>query len=374
MAVVRHLGGLQIDPTRAVERTHLLVLWSRLGAYDRTELDRLLWQERRLFEYGAFIVPTERYPEQQVLMRAFGTGGRAWDNRAAAWVTENDAFRRRILKQLRRDGPLPSRAFTAGPEVTNWRSSGWTGGRNVGQMLELLWQRGEILISGRDGSQRLWDLAERVLPDWTPREELSREALLEIRAERFIRRLGLATRAEIATRLPLARPAEGRAVVDRLESNGRLRRVEVGDDDGKADALGPGPIFVHVDDLDALGEVEHRAWQPHTTLLSPFDRLIYDRDRTERLFGFRYRLEMYVPKERRKFGYFVLPILHGDRLIGRVDPLMDRKRAVLTIRNLAWEPDAPRGAETMAAVRGSIQDLGRFLGAGEVEGLAGLGG
>jgi uncharacterized protein YcaQ len=338
MAVVRHLGALQVDPTRAVERTHLLVLFSRLGPFDPALLDRLLWEERRLFEYRANIVLTERFPEQQVLMRAFGTGGRAWDNRAAAWVAQNDAFRRQILAQLRREGPLPSRAFIAGPEVTNWRSSGWTGGRNVGQMLELMWQRGEILIAGRVGGQRLWDLAERVLPEWTPREKLSREAFLERRAERFVRRLGLATRDEIASRLPLVRPAQGRALVDRLESDGRLVRVEVAEGSGEPVNLGAGPLFLHRDDEAAVRDVADGRWQPRTTLLSPFDPLIYDRERTERLFGFRYRLEMYVPKEQRQFGYFVLPILHGDRLVGRLDPMMDRRSGALTIRSLVMEP------------------------------------
>jgi len=107
-------------------------------------------------------------------------------------------------------------------------------------------------------------------------------------------------------------------------------------------------------------------WQPRTTLLSPFDPLIYDRERTERLFGFRYRLEMYVPKEQRQFGYFVLPILHGDRLVGRLDPMMDRRSGALTIRSLVMEPGAPPDGETAAAVEGAISELGTFLGAREV--------
>jgi len=140
-------------------------------------------------------------------------------------------------------------------------------------------------------------------------------------------------------------------------------RVKITDD-----PLGPGPLFVHADDMGSLGQVEDGAWDPRTTLLSPFDPLIYDRERTERLFGFRYRLEMYVPKAQRQHGFFVLPILHGNRLIGRVDPVMDRRSGRLTIQNLFLEPDTELDEAAGAAVQGAITELGRFLGAREVVG------
>ncbi len=345
LAVAARLGGLQIDPTRTIERTEQLVVWSRLGNYDRALLDRLIWQERRLFEHGAFYIPIERLPEIRYEQKAFTTGQISWAAGAIKWIAANARFHASILDQLRGEGPLPSRAIDTSAVEVPWKSTGWTNDRNITRMLEFMDGRGEIAISGRQGSERLWDLPERVLPPAGP--ELSQKEYLRRRSLMLARRMGVATLNEIRDRSPIV-PDVDRAVLtvilDELVEEARLIAV-----DAKtyraADA-----------DLDAKPNL--------TTFLSPFEPLIKDRARTVRLFGFEYKLEMYVPKEKRKFGHYTLPILHHERLVGRLDAQMDRRANVLRVNKLHWEAK-PKPAEA-EAVDWSIDDLAAWLGATEV--------
>lgn len=353
MDVVRELGGLQLDPTSAVARSHWLVLWSRLGPFDVGHLDTLLWQERRLFEYGAYLRPTEDYPFHRWRMRHFAGGNGAWEKRVWRWLTENQSFRAYILNELRQRGPLGSKDIED-RSVTGWKSGGWMSGRNVGQMLELMTDIGEVMISGRKGGQRLWDLPERCLPDWAPGQELSDEEAVRLGVQKSIRARGIAQPKQLQ---PVYRPA-----LTELAAAGLLIPARIVDDGREW----PGPWYIHQDDLPLLERLAAGEWRPRTTLLSPFDTLINDRERTEQLFNFYFRLEIYVPKEKRQYGYFVLPILHGDRLIGRIDPLMDRKRGVLTINGVYAEPDARLDGETAGAVAGAIAELATFLQAKEI--------
>src|SRR5436305_9556658 len=166
MDVIGRLVCLQLDPITIVARSHLLVLWSWLGPYDQGLLDRLLWQERRLFEYwahAASIVLTQDYPIHQMRMRSYGKGSDAWSQQVSAWMQQNETLRISILSALQQRGPLRSRDFEDPVQVA-WRSSGWTDGRTVGRMLDFLWGQGHILVSKRMGAQKWWDLAERCLP------------------------------------------------------------------------------------------------------------------------------------------------------------------------------------------------------------------
>jgi len=308
LETVRRLGFLQIDPISTVATPQHLVLWSRLGAFDTGELDRLLWQDKRLFEYGAFIRPIEDYPLVLARVRRKRTGKYAWERRGTEFLQKNAGFRRHVLGELERRGPLLSRELVD-TSVRTWKSGGWYGSRNVTVMLELLEGRGAVAIVGRRGGHRLWDLAERWFPavDPPPLDEAER-----VLAEKPWRALGV-----------------------------RLAR------DGSWD--------VHPEAAD--GPVPKG-----TTFLSPFDRLVYNRDRTEALWGFHYRLEMYVPKAKREYGYYVLPILRGDRLVGRIEPVFDRKTGVLRVNGVWWEP----GVKPVSLDR-PLRRLARFLGAGSIE-------
>ena len=362
--LVRDLGCLQLDPTNAVARNHLLVPWSRLGPYDPADLETLRWQDQALFEYwahAASIVLTEDYPIHNWLMRRYPSSNSVWAGRVGSWIETNHALRDHILASLRERGPLQSKDFTD-LSVEPWQSTGWTGGRNVSRMIDFLWIEGRILVAGRKGGQKLWDLPERVLPADTPREELSDREVTRRAAQKAIRALGVATPKQIDGHYTRGRYPELESVLVDLEAEGVIQRAQI-TEDGRA---WPGAWYIHRDDLPLPAQLEAGAWEPRTTLLSPFDNLICDRDRTELLFNFRFRLEIYVPKANREYGYFVMPILHGDRLIGRIDPLLDRAQKRLTLNAVHAEPDAPLTTEVAQAIAGAVERLATFVGAQEI--------
>jgi uncharacterized protein YcaQ len=231
-------------------------------------------------------------------------------------------------------------------------------------MLDFLQMQGLIVVAARVGGQKLWDLAERVLPEWTPRHRLSEREAVRRAAEKAVRALGLASPRDINHHFTRNRyPGLAQALAD-LEKQGRLARVTVAPEPGRAPWKGP--HYIHADDFPALERLADGDWQPRTVLLSPFDNLICDRQRTQQWFDFDFRIEIYVPKPKRKYGYYVLPILHGDRLIGRADPWMDRAQGRLHVNAVYAEPTAPTDRDTARAVAGAVEDLARFLGAREV--------
>jgi uncharacterized protein len=355
LKLVRDLGCLQIDPISAVERTHRLVLFSRLGHYDRTHLDQLLWQDRSLFEYWAHcasIVPTEDYALHQPFMRNY-----PWGDRTKAWIKQNQKLKNYVLREIRKRGPLPSRALTEeGLHPEGWVSTGWTSGRNVSRMLDFLWIGGQIMVAGRDGMQKLWDLSERVLPEWAPRERLSEREVTRRAAQRAIRALGVCTPRQINWHFTRSRYPGLPKVLAELEAEGKVRQVAI--------EAWKGQWYLHADDEPLLDELNTTDLEPRTTLLSPFDNLICDRARTRQMFDFDFVIEIYVPAAKRKWGYYVLPILHNEQLIGRIDPLMNRATGTLSVNAVFAEPGAPRGAG--AAVAGAIRDLATFLGARDI--------
>lgn len=306
LQTVRRLGFLQIDPISTVAPPQRLVLWSRLGPYDAAELDRLLWKERKLFEWGAFIWPIEDFPLLRARMRR-RRGKYKFEQQGTEFLRTNARFKRHLLRELEMRGPLLSREIEADLMVSR-DPHDWWGSRKVSLMLELLEGRGVVAVAGRQGKQRLWDLAER----WYPEAE--------------------------TVPWPEARR--------QLEEK-RRRSLGVSYEKGEWHA--------HADAED--GPVPRRV-----TFLSPFDRLIHDRDRAEALWDYRYRLEMYVPKAKREYGYYVLPILRGDRLIGRIDPVLDRKSGVLKVNSVHWEP----GVEPVSLQR-PLRDLAKFIGAGSID-------
>ena len=345
---VEHLGYLQLDPTNVVARSQLLVLWSRLGRFAVADLDRLLWTDRSLFESISFILPTSDLPMHALWIRAARRGAGERARRINDWVRQNSRLRRHVLARLRKDGPLPVTAFED-RAVHAWGSSGWNDDRNVSQMLSFLVRRGEVAVAGRASGRRLWTLADGWLPKTKP---LTPAAAARAATHRALAALGVATLADLRRYYALGRFVTAKALAG-LERDGTIRRVEI---------VGlRGPYFALAAELSRAREAPAQ-----TTLLSPFDNLIIDRARTEALFGLRYRMEIYVPKHLRERGFWAMPMLHGDRLIGTVDPRMDRTRARLEVLSLRFEPDAPRDRRTRRAVTDAIEDLAAFAGAREV--------
>jgi hypothetical protein len=324
--MVARLTFLQIDPTAAIAPAADLVAWSRLGSEYRPEqLRQALEQDRTLFEHNALVRPMSDVG--LVLAEA-----QEWPTyeKSRVWLRDNEAFRRDILDRLADSGPLTSRDIPD-TAVVPWASSGWTNTRNVTQMLELLMMCGEIAIAGRVRRERLWDLSARIYPAdvVVPTVDEGRR----IKNERRLRSLGIA-RVK-STPMP-------------------IEPVDVGEAGEPAVVEGvAGEWRVDPDALD-------HDFEGRTALLSPFDRLAYDRVRAQELFDFEYALEMYKPKDKRRWGYFALPVLHEDRLVGKVDATADRKRGVLEVHAVHEELKFTRAITK--AVHAELEALSSWLG------------
>jgi uncharacterized protein YcaQ len=327
---VRQLTMVQIEPTNAVAPSAELVLWSRLGsAFDPQEMWDAL-DEQRLIELNQ----TVRVPEDLALFRAQmavwpGSGElRVWQEEVADWVQANNDCRRDILERLRADGPLPTSEL---PDtcVVAWNSSGWNDNRNVRMMLQKLVERGEVAAAGGQGRDRLWDLASRIYPDDPVPPEDEARRLLD---ERRLSALGIARAS--ATKLPMepidVGDAGEPAVVEGVRGTWRVDPAQLG-----------------------------QPFAGRAALLSPFDRLLADRKRMAELFEFDYILEMYKPAAQRRWGYYALPILYGDRLVGKLDAQADYKAGLLHV--LALHRDLPFSKAMTAAVDREITDLARWL-------------
>jgi uncharacterized protein YcaQ len=335
--VLRSLRCLQLDPVNTVARSHLLVLWSRLGLFSREELDSLLWDERWLFEYwahAASIVLTEDYALHQPMMLLYPGESRKGD-----WLAANESFRAYLVSLLGSAGPVPLEAIEDLCAVP-WTSTGWTNGRNVEQMLDILWKQGVVTVARRDGLRRFWSLAP--VPSASEvADPVARAAELSLLA------LGVARERDLVRHFTVGRyPGLDLAACDFALP----AQVEGGSE----------RWWVHRSALPLLSA----DWTPRTTLLSPFDNLICDRDRMLRLWGFEYRNEMFVPRAKRVYGAYTMPILHGDQLIGRVAPRMDRKKRTLVVEGVYAEDAAP--ASAWPSIAAALTSLASFAGGDSV--------
>ncbi len=333
VSVVQQLTLLQIDPTAAIAPSADLVAWSRLGStYRPDHLKRAVEQERTLFERDALIRPVG-----DLGLHLAGAAGYPTYDRTRAWLRTNDRFRRDILDLLGRSGPLTSRDI---PDTCKapWASTGWSNNRNVTVMLEILMMRAEIAIAGRVGRERLWDLPERVYPAGVVVPSVTEAD--RIRNERRLASLGIARKK--GPKIP-------------------IEPVHVGDAGEPAIVEGVTGEWR----VDPAALAEKREFDGRTALLSPFDRLVYDRARALDLFDFEYTLEIYKPATKRRWGYFALPVLHGDRLVGKVDAIADRKASVLRVHAIHEDVKLTRAMH--AAVYGELDELAAWLGLGAVE-------
>jgi uncharacterized protein YcaQ len=328
--VVRQLTLLQSDSTAAVAPSADLVAWSRLGSsYSPDEMSDAV-HGRALIELRGMIRPGEDVALYRAEMAEWPGSGevRGWRKAQSEWVTANDACRRNILDRLDREGPLTSRDLPDTCAVP-WRSTGWNDNRNVAMMLEFMVLRGEVAAAGRRGRDRLWDVAARVYPDDTvvPVGEA-----LRLRNELRLRSLGLArARGPECPVEPVDVGEAGEpAVVDGVKGEWRVQPSLVG-----------------------------QPFKGRAALLSPLDRLVYDRKRTMELFEFDYQLEMFKPAAKRRWGYFALPILYGDQLVGKVDATAERKAGVLQVH--AIHQDVPFTKAMTSAVDREITDLAHWL-------------
>jgi len=334
LSVVRRLTFLQLDPVSAVAPSADVVAWSRLGAaYSPADLRKAL-DERHLIELRALLRPAEDLALYRAQMAEWPGSGelKDWQEFIRDWVLANDRCRRDILARLRAEGPLPSRVL---PDTCErpWQSTGWTNNKNVTRLLEFMVSRGEVAVAGRKGRDRLWDIAERVYPDHPVLP--AREAVRE-RDRRRLSALGIA-RAR-GTEMPgepaVVGDAGEPAVVDGVQGEWRV-------------------------DPELLGSALGGPFNGRAALLSPFDRLIHDRARALEFFEFAYQLEMYKPAGQRRWGYYALPVLYGDRMVGKLDAIADRKAGALVVN--AVHQDVPFTTAMAAEIDEEIAGLAAWL-------------
>ncbi|HEY3311554.1 MAG TPA: crosslink repair DNA glycosylase YcaQ family protein [Anaerolineales bacterium] len=352
--LVRQLGAVQIDTLQMVARAHYVTLWSRLGNYDMGLFDRLANdpQDRQLFEgwfHAACFVPLSEYRYQLPLQRRLRENGHRW---YTDWISQpgNREFMTGVLERIRAEGALRANSL----EGEKRRHGTWWDWRPEKLALEHLYSFGDVMISGRVNFQRIYDLTERVLPGWVDKSEPSPEERDLYWLECGARALGICLPRNAAD-YTWMKIGAARSLISRLVKAGRLVELE-------AETLeGVKTLLLHRDNLPLLekaaaGEITAR----RTTFLNPFDNLWWAQGRDQAFWGFRQRLEAYYPAHKRVYGYFCLPILHRDRLVGRFDPKLERKTGLLRLRALYLEPGIEPDDELVAEVAGAMRDFMRF--------------
>ncbi|MCP4545635.1 MAG: winged helix-turn-helix domain-containing protein [bacterium] len=352
-AFVDHLertGGLQLDSVNAVDRAHFLTLWSRFGNYDRETVDRWVGPDRVAYEFighEACILPHSSLPYSRRHMRDFNPQSQWWRERLG-----DPAVRKAVLRRIRREGPLESAQFKS---AERGPAGGWWGWKEEKMALEWLWRKGALAVHERRHFRRFFDLAERIYPPGpTARQTEWADSWLY----RGLSGNGIAPEAHLQNYItsPRLKAPERRQVIERNLRKRRIVRVEV--EGLKVPCYALPEMVENLEDLPA---------PRGTNLICPFDSLLWQRQRAEDLFDFHYRIEIYVPQPKRKFGYYVLPIMHEGRLVGRLDPKMDRSLKELRINAIHLEPDFKRDTRFDKGLGDCCRELALFLGADKIK-------
>lgn len=352
--VINQIGCVQIDTLHMVRRSQYLVPWSRVGSYEPAAFDDLIFgPERRLFEgweHAATIIPLEEYRYQMPHQHDLREHPTNWYNR---WLNETvqKEFVPQVMERVRREGAL---------KVSNFDSDGnkrgtWWDWRPPKVALEFLYALGELMIANRDKFQRVYDLTERVLPEWVDTRMPTVEERDRFWVERGAKALGVCT-ARQAGDYTWMKVSRSKPHVESLVRDGILLQIIGVLADGKT-----GELLIHRDNLPLLEQAADGSLKPErTTFLSPFDNLFWASRRDEMFWGFHQSLECYLPASKRVYGYFCLPILHKDRLVGRFDPKLERKTGKLILRALYIEPGIKASEELVNGVACAMQDFMKF--------------
>lgn len=357
--LIDRLGFVQVDSISTVERAHHMILFARNQTYRQKDLKHLLERDRALFEnwtHDASIIPARLYPYWR---HRFGRERERLRERWRKWRREGFEIEfDQMLARIENDGPVMSRDMAAGHrqgEGANGKAGkGWWDWHPSKTALEFLWRTGELAVSRREAFQKVYDLSKRVIPACHYELKVPHEAFIDWACGSALERLGFATSGEIAAFWDLVSPAEARAWCG-TERGRTVAEVDIETASGK-----PRRVFTRPEMLDGLAGLPEPP--ARVRLLSPFDPLIRDRSRTERLFGFHYRIEVFVPAARRRYGYYVFPLLEGDRLIGRLDMICRRKAGELAVTGMWLEPGVRRSKGRMRAIEAELERHRRFTG------------
>ena len=343
---VEDAGGLQLDSINVLDRAHYLTLWSRFGPYERARLDRLVYHRRLLAEYwahAACLVPVSHLAQWRRAMLDYRLRHTGW----SSWLRRHRKTLDLVTEAIRTNGPAGTADFE---HRRPGGRGGWWSWKPAQHALHYLWMTGALAVHSRPHFQKRYDLAERVLPAWPAGEPLSTDAFRAWHIARSLHAMGAATDTDLTRYLTFPRMGPGirRAALRRLLEAGEVVEIEVKGSRSRWLALAK--------DLPALGRAaRRRAGSRGTTLLSPFDSLLWHRERAERLFGFSYRIEVYTPGPQRVHGYYTLPILHDGQLIGRVDAKAHRAERRLAVRGVHFERWLAAGGVPPAAAWGAIE-------------------
>jgi uncharacterized protein YcaQ len=343
-------GGLQLDSINVIDRAHYLTVWSRFGAYDRAALDDMAYGRRSLFEYwahAACLVPAEHFPSWRRAMLDYHTRSRGW----ARWLKKNRGTLAAVSQAIREGGPLGSAHFARRRPPR--AAAGWWNWKPTTHALDYLWMSGTTLVHSRRHFHKRFDLAERLMPDALALEPLAAADFQRWHLRQSLHAMGAATEMDLRMYLTFPRvgAAERRRWLARLLETGEVREIDVQEPNQRTRPR----WYALAEDLPALAVAGRRRIPAEgTTLLAPFDSFLWHRERTHRLFGFRYTIEVYTPGHKRTHGYYTLPIFHDGQLIGRVDPKIHRAERRLEIKGVHFEPWFARGAEPPAAGWGRL--------------------
>ena len=361
--LVRDIIYVQWDPVPILAPSHIIAIWSRVGTFRVSDLDRLMWHDKKLLLHWipfASIVQTEDFAIYHSLMERYPesllNGWRNHIPRAKKFLGRID-LKRRILGELK-DGPLTPTQFK---DYQAKRShDGWSSGSDVSNMLYHLQMKGEVMVVGRQGNQNLYGLMEKFLPDLSKAKCLSEEEYERAAAVRALRALGTAREREIYLHFVRGRYRHLKQALQKLAEEGEILPVRA---EGLTDR---DQRYVHNSDVSLLESMESYDWEPRVSLVPPFDNMLTG-GRLESMFGFEYAREQFLPKEKRKFGTYVLPIISGDMFIGRVDAALDKRKEMLIVHSVHAEPVAPKEKEVALEVAESISRLAEFLGSVRVQ-------
>ncbi len=361
--LLNQVGGLQLDTINVVERAHLLTLWSRFGVFSRDQLQDWTYREGITYEYWgheACILPIEHLPVGKYRMKHFPPERWAKSSWYSAFQT-SVASQRRVIKRLREEGPHESKDFETKPG--DQFNASWIGkveselpvGKEDKRTLNYYWHKGKVAITDRVHFRRVYDLADRVYPKV---KTVSRIAYEDSWLFIGLRGNGVATEKHLTNYFtaPLLTAGEKRTVIERNLKKGLIKEVQVHGADER--------WFVLPEHLEMLGTIPP---PEGTTLICPFDSLLWQRGRAEELLNFEYRIEIYVPAAKRVYGYYTLPILHNGALVGRLDPKFHRANGLLEIKSIHYEKEFKRSLDFDTQLRATLEDLAAFVGAKDID-------
>jgi uncharacterized protein YcaQ len=363
--IIRKTGYIQWDPVKVVAPSHLISLWSRIGSFQWSDLDKMMWTDKEAFFHWtpiAWLVLTEDYPIYYSLMKRYlDSLRRGWSSHsesAAKFMDSHMDLRKEIVKKLK-EGPAATSEFRGyGKRLKS--SDGWSSGSEVSRMLYHLHMIGEVMVSGHRSNQNVWALTEDFLPLRAEKTIFPAMDLEMKTAVRALGALGIASERDIFQYFVRGRYTDLKGALKQLVEDETVVNVEIEEQSLKK------PLYMLSSDKRKLDSIMSEKWRPEVKLISPFDNLIILRERTKRMFKFDYILEQFVPKEKRKFGTYVLPILRDSSIVGRIDAKLDSKSKTLKINGVFAEPCYGNDELIGECLQERIIDFARFLGAEKV--------